>query len=66
MKKLFYVLVIIICSFISFNIGKDMGFNLGNKLSVVQNGNLFSAVFTLDENQWNGMVSLQLKVKDLR
>lgn len=43
-----------------------IGFNLGNKLSVVQNGNLFSAVFTLDENQWNGMVSLQLKVKDLR
>ncbi|UCD60620.1 MAG: single-stranded-DNA-specific exonuclease RecJ [Flavobacteriaceae bacterium] len=43
-----------------------IGFNLGNKLSVVQNGNPFSAVFTLDENQWNGMVSLQLKVKDLR
>lgn len=43
-----------------------IGFNLGNKLSVVQNGKPFSAVFSLDENQWNGRVSLQLKVKDLR
>jgi single-stranded-DNA-specific exonuclease len=43
-----------------------IGFNLGNKLSVVQHGKPFSAVFSLDENQWNGRVSLQLKVKDLR
>ncbi|MBT8294661.1 MAG: single-stranded-DNA-specific exonuclease RecJ [Eudoraea sp.] len=43
-----------------------IAFNLGNKLSVVQNGNLFSAVFSLEENHWNGMVSLQLKIKDLR
>jgi single-stranded-DNA-specific exonuclease len=50
------------------NTGKvgAIGFNLGSKLSVVQNGNLFSAVFSLEENHWNGMVSLQLKIKDLR
>lgn len=43
-----------------------IGFNLGIKLPVVQNGKLFSAVFSLEENHWNGMVSLQLKVRDLR
>lgn len=43
-----------------------IGFNLGSKLPVVQNGKLFSAVFSLEENHWNGMVSLQLKVRDLR
>jgi single-stranded-DNA-specific exonuclease len=43
-----------------------IGFNLGSKLSVVQNGNPFSAVFSLEENHWNGTVSLQLKIKDLR
>ncbi|MGB5227264.1 MAG: single-stranded-DNA-specific exonuclease RecJ [Eudoraea sp.] len=43
-----------------------IGFNLGYKLPVVQNGKLFSAVFSLEENHWNGIVSLQLKVKDLR
>jgi single-stranded-DNA-specific exonuclease len=43
-----------------------IGFNLGNKLPVVQNGKPFSAVFSLEENHWNGMVNLQLKIKDLR
>ncbi len=43
-----------------------IGFNLGSKFPVVQNGKPFSAVFSLEENHWNGMVSLQLKVKDLR
>lgn len=43
-----------------------IGFNLGSKLPVVQNGKPFSAVFSLEENEWNGLVSLQLKVRDLR
>lgn len=43
-----------------------IGFNLGSKLPDVQNGKSFSAVFSLEENHWNGIVSLQLKVKDLR
>ncbi len=32
---------------------------------VVQNGN-FDIVYTIDENEWNGSVSLQLKVIDIR
>ncbi|MGI9549999.1 MAG: single-stranded-DNA-specific exonuclease RecJ [Aurantibacter sp.] len=43
-----------------------IGFNLGHKLSVVKNGRSFGAVFSLDENEWQGNVSLQLKLRDLR
>ncbi|MDO6491239.1 MULTISPECIES: single-stranded-DNA-specific exonuclease RecJ [unclassified Cellulophaga] len=43
-----------------------IGFNLGDKLSLVQNKKPFSAVFSLDENEWKGNVSLQLKLRDIR
>ncbi|SHI65029.1 exonuclease RecJ [Arenibacter nanhaiticus] len=43
-----------------------IGFNLGNKLEIVTNEEPFSAVFALDENEWQGNVSLQLKIKDIR
>ncbi|QCX02025.1 single-stranded-DNA-specific exonuclease RecJ [Aggregatimonas sangjinii] len=43
-----------------------IGFKLGSKLSVVKNKRPFAAVFTLDENEWQGTVSLQLKLKDLK
>ncbi|VAW11772.1 Single-stranded-DNA-specific exonuclease RecJ [hydrothermal vent metagenome] len=43
-----------------------IGFNLGDKLPVINNGKPFNAVFSIDENEWQGRVSLQLKVKDLR
>jgi single-stranded-DNA-specific exonuclease len=43
-----------------------IGFNLGHKLAEVAAGRRFSAVFNLEENVWNGSVSLQLKLKDIR
>ncbi len=43
-----------------------IGFNLGNKLILVKDNNPFDAVFSLDENEWQGNVSLQLKLRDLR
>ncbi len=43
-----------------------IGFGLGDKLPLVSNKKSFSAVFSLDENEWQGNVSLQLKLKDLR
>ncbi|AKA34901.1 single-stranded-DNA-specific exonuclease RecJ [Flagellimonas lutaonensis] len=43
-----------------------IGFNLGDKLEVVKNKNSFDIVFSLDENEWNGQVSLQLKLRDIR
>jgi len=43
-----------------------IGFNLGTKLPLVINRRPFDAVFSLDENEWQGNVSLQLKLRDLR
>ncbi len=41
-----------------------IGFNLAEKFDLVKKP--FDLVFTLDENEWNGTRSLQLKVIDLR
>lgn len=43
-----------------------IGFGLGDKHSLVKNGNSFKAAFTIDENHWNGNTSLQLMLKDIQ
>jgi len=43
-----------------------IGFNMGDKYSLIKNGKPFKAVFNIDENQWNGNTSLQLLLKDLK
>ncbi len=43
-----------------------IGFKLGDKLPLVINRKTFDAVFSLDENEWQGNVSLQLRLKDLK
>ena len=43
-----------------------IGFNLGDKLPIVKNGRNFSAVFSIEENEWNGNISLQLKLRDIK
>jgi len=43
-----------------------IGFHLADKMPIIQNGQPFDAVFTIDENEWNGEKSLQLKVIDVR
>lgn len=43
-----------------------IGFGLGRKLNLVQGGNPFDAVFSLEENHWNGKRELQLNLIDLR
>ena len=43
-----------------------IGFNIGDKLPLVTNKKPFSAVFSLDENEWQGNVSLQMKLKDIQ
>jgi single-stranded-DNA-specific exonuclease len=39
---------------------------MAEKFSVIENGNPIDVVFTIDENEWNGITSLQLKVCDFR
>jgi len=43
-----------------------IGFNLGDKLNLVTSRKPFSAVFSIDENEWQGNVSLQLKLRDIK
>ena len=43
-----------------------IGFNLGEKLEMIKNHQSFDAVYSLDENHWNGNTSIQLKLKDIR
>ena len=43
-----------------------IGFNLGRCKDKITNSKPFDIVFSLDENEWNGNVSLQLKLRDIR
>ena len=43
-----------------------IGFGLGDKLDIISNKKPFKAVYSVDENHWNGNVSLQLKLRDIK
>ena len=43
-----------------------IGFNMAEKYALLQTKKPVDVVFTIDENEWNGIKSLQLKVIDLR
>ena len=43
-----------------------IGFGLGDKIDLIRNRKPFDIAYTIDENQWNGSVSLQLKLKDIK
>lgn len=47
----------------SFN---AIGFKIGNKYDLVKNQKKFDAVYSIEENEWNGNVSLQLQLRDIR
>jgi single-stranded-DNA-specific exonuclease len=42
-----------------------IGFGLGNKIDLATNQKPFEAVYCIDENEWNGKISLQLRLKDI-
>jgi single-stranded-DNA-specific exonuclease len=42
----------------------SIGFNLGDKIALVKDE--FDIVYALDENEWNGVKSVQLLLKDLK
>ena len=43
-----------------------IGFNLGNKVHLIKDQKPFNAVYSIDENHWQGQVSLQLKLRDIK
>ncbi len=42
-----------------------IGFGLGPKYDQITDRQTFKAAYTIDENEWNGEISLQLKLKDI-
>ncbi len=43
-----------------------IGFGLGKHYPITQNRQPFSLVFSVEENEWNGQVSIQLRMRDLK
>lgn len=43
-----------------------IGFGLGKKIAVAKNQKPFEIAYCIDENEWNGTVSTQLRLKDIR
>jgi single-stranded-DNA-specific exonuclease len=43
-----------------------IGFGMADKFDIVSSGNPFDILYTLDENDWNGNKSIQMKVIDIR
>ncbi|MFD1601230.1 single-stranded-DNA-specific exonuclease RecJ [Flavobacterium artemisiae] len=44
----------------------SIGFGLGKKLNIAQNQNPFQIAYCISENEWNGNISTQLMLKDIR
>lgn len=43
-----------------------IGFGLGERLSLIKDKKPFKATYSIDENEWQGHVSLQLKLRDIQ
>ncbi len=43
-----------------------IGFGLGDKFGLITKGKPFKAVYSIDENHWNGNVSLQMKLRGIK
>jgi len=43
-----------------------VGFGLGSKKDLACNGDAFDMAYSVEENTWNGQVSLQLRIRDIR
>ena len=43
-----------------------IGFWLSDKFTAIKDSSNFSAVYSLDENTWNGSTTMQLNIKDLK
>ena len=43
-----------------------IGFSMGDKFDIISEGKPFKAVYSIDENEWQGNVSLQMKLRDIK
>ena len=59
------------CRFLTLKQGKSsafigIGFGLGDKKNIACTNTPFIAGYCIDENHWQGNVSLQLRLKDVK
>jgi len=57
------------CCFKSSNSAKKfaaIGFGNGDKIELLKNNNPVSVAYNIDENEWNGNISLQFRIKDIK
>ncbi len=43
-----------------------IGFGMGDKLELISDKKPFNAVYSIDDNEWKGKVTLQLKLRDIK
>lgn len=43
-----------------------IGFNMADKFQIIEKRQPFDVVFKIDENEWNGQKSLQLRIEDIK
>lgn len=43
-----------------------IGFSMADKFEIISNGKPFKAVYSIDENEWQGNISLQMKIRDIK
>jgi len=43
-----------------------IGFGLGKHFSIIESGKPFKLAYSLEENHWNGNVSIQLRLRDIK
>ena len=43
-----------------------IGFGMADKFELIKDGQKFDIAYALEENEWNGKVNLQLRLKDIR
>lgn len=44
----------------------SIGFGMADKFELIKDGQQFDIAYALEENEWNGNVNLQLRLKDIR
>ncbi len=43
-----------------------IGFSMGDKFDLISKGKSFEALYSIDENEWKGNISTQLKLRDIQ
>jgi len=43
-----------------------IGFGMGEYFEIIKNNQIFDVCYTIDENEWNGKKSLQLRIRDIK